>query len=646
MKHEHTAAALGVGLVRGIFPPLAAGIFLVLTEWVARGEWTPEIWTEYIRPHYESYILSWMLLALIWAVVDTVTRLAPLATFVSGCAGLVPAAVNFYTLQLRGEPFLPWDLTQVKEAAGVAAAAGLKVQPSMVWAGGALLTLTALSHFLYRRRGRPALPVRLVSITASLAALLALVFGVFLQPAVTQSFGIYPDAWMQDRYYRWYGVITGFMTNLTNLEIDEPEGYSEEAVNALLDETEAAGAIRTGPNFPDSYAARTDPAAIEKEPTIIYVMDESYWDVSELEQYGVTFDTDVSPNLHALQQTSAYGKVYSPSFGGGTCDVEFEALTGHSVGFLPSGCKPYQQHVTRPMFALPSYLKDRGYQTAAVHCYYAKYWSRNTAYPNLGFDDFVSLEDMRGVEKVRGYYWKGGLVTDASMGEQIIGEYERLKAASDAPVFLHAVTMQNHTNYNAANYPDDQRVHVTSAPAGLKASTVGALEDFATGVRDADALLGQLVSYFSQVDEPVILVFWGDHYNPIDSGYDVYTATGYASADSADPRLHQTTLLMWSNYSNYQVDLGTIAAYEISPVMMDLFGLEQPLYFQYLNRQLRYGYRSCTGGVTVNWDGTVGRGLTGRQTAWRQDHWLLQYDLMFGKGYALDRMGLQLEKTE
>ena len=646
MKHEHTAAALGVGLVRGIFPPLAAGIFLVLTEWVARGEWTPEIWTEYIRPHYESYILSWMLLALIWAVVDTVTRLAPLATFVSGCAGLVPAAVNFYTLQLRGEPFLPWDLTQIQEAAGVAAAAGLKVQPGMVWAGGALLALTVLSHFLYRRRGRPALPVRLVSIAASLAALLALVFGVFLQPAVTQSFGIYPDAWMQDRYYRWYGVITGFMTNLTNLEIDEPEGYSEEAVNALLDETEAAGAIRTGPNFPDSYAARTDPAAIEKEPTIIYVMDESYWDVSELEQYGVTFDTDVSPNLHALQQTSAYGKVYSPSFGGGTCDVEFEALTGHSVGFLPSGCKPYQQHVTRPMFALPSYLKDRGYQTAAVHCYYAKYWSRNTAYPNLGFDDFISLEDMRGVEKVRGYYWKGGLVTDASMGEQIIGEYERLKAASDAPVFLHAVTMQNHTNYNAANYPDDQRVHITSAPAGLKASTVGALEDFATGVRDADALLGQLVSYFSQVDEPVILVFWGDHYNPIDSGYDVYTATGYASADSADPRLHQTTLLMWSNYSNYQVDLGTIAAHEISPVMMDLFGLEQPLYFQYLNRQLRYGYRSCTGGVTVNWDGTAGRGLTGRQTAWRQDHWLLQYDLMFGKGYALDRMGLQLEKTE
>ena len=638
MKHKQTAA-LGIGLARGIFPPLAALVFLALTEWVARGELTAETWAEYIRPHYESYVLSWLLLALIWAVVDAVTRLAPLATLAAGCAGLVPATVNFYTLQLRGEPFLPWDLTQVEEAAGVAAAAGLKVQPSMVWAGGVLLVLTVLSFFLYRRRGRPVLSVRLAGIAASVAALLALVFGVYLQPAVTQSFGIYPDAWMQDRYYRWYGVITGFMTNLTNLEIDAPEDYSEDAVNALLDEVEAAGKIETGPNFPDSYAA------VEKTPTILYVMDESYWDVSELEQYGVTFDTDISPNLHALQQTSAHGRVYSPSFGGGTCDVEFEALTGYSVGFLPSGCKPYQQHVTHPMFALPSYLKDRGYQTAAVHCYYAKYWSRNTAYPNLGFDDFISLEDMRGVEKVRGYYWKGGLVTDASMGEQIIREYETLKAASDAPVFLHAVTMQNHTNYNAANYPDDQRVHITSAPAGLKASTVGALEDFATGVRDADALLGQLVSYFSQVDEPVILVFWGDHYNPIDSGYDVYTATGYAGADSSDPRLHQTTLLMWSNYSSQPVDLGTIAAYEISPVMMDLFGLDQPLYFQYLNRQLRYGYRSCTGGVTVNWDGSLSSGLTPRQSVWRQDHWLLQYDLMFGEGYALERMGVSLEKS-
>ena len=285
-----------------------------------------------------------------------------------------------------------------------------------------------------------------------------------------------------------------------------------------------------------------------KKPTIIYVMDESYWDVSELEQYGFQFDTDVSANLHALQQTSASGRAYSPSFGGGTCDVEFEALTGYSASFLPNGSKPYQQHVTKPMFSLPNYLKlTQGYQTAAVHCFWAKYWSRDTAYPNLGFDTFLSLEQMTHVNKVRRHYWTSGLVTDDSMADQVIQQYEKMKASSDAPVFLHAVTMQNHTNYNKDNYPDDVRVKVTEHPAGLKASTIGALEDFATGIRDADAMLGKLTQYFSQVDEPVILVFWGDHYNPIDSNYDVFTSSGYASDSSADPRLHQTTLLMWSN---------------------------------------------------------------------------------------------------
>ena len=131
------------------------------------------------------------------------------------------------------------------------------------------------------------------------------------------------------------------------------------------------------------------------------------------------------------------------------------------------------------------------------------------------------------------------------------------------------------------------------------------------------------------------------HYNPIDSNYDIYTRSGYASGSSADPRLHQTTLLMWSNYSDRAVDLGTIAAYDISPVMMELFGLRQPAYFQFLGRQLRAAYRANTRGTILEKDGTASNELTPLQQKWSDEHWLLQYDLMFGKGYALSRMGLE-----
>ncbi len=626
---------------RMAFPLAASLITVLLGEWIARGALTADTVTSFIFPHAEAYLLAWLFLFLVWLLLDWIFRLPPLSTLGMAVLGCVPCAVNFYTLQLRGEPFLPWDLAQVSEAAGVASAAGIKIQTSMIVTIVVELALTVGSFFLFRGRHKQRWLPRVAGSAATAAALCLLIFGVYLQPAVCQAIGIVPDAWMQDRYYRYYGVVTGFMTNLANLEIDKPDNYSEEAVDAILDNVDESRKFSTSPLYPTSYAATTAKDEQVKKPTIIYVMDESYWDVSELEQYGIKFDTDVSANLHTLQQTSAYGRAYSPSFGGGTCDVEFEALTGYSVSFLPSGSKPYQQHVTKPMFALPSYLKTQGYQTAAVHCFWAKYWSRDTAYPNLGLDDFISLEDMHGVTKVRKHYWTSGLVTDDSMADQIIGQYEKMKASSDEPVFLHAVTMQNHTNYNKDNYPDDQHVKVLEHPAGMKASTVGALEDFATGIRDADAMLGKLTAYFSQVDEPVILVFWGDHYNPIDSNYDVYTTTGYASDSSADPRLHQTTLLLWSNYSDAQVDLGTIAAYDISPVMMNLYGLQQPLYFQFLNRQLRVASRACTRGVTMNLDGTTTLEPTEFQQRWTQEHWMLQYDLMFGKGYALTRMGLE-----
>ena len=89
------------------------------------------------------------------------------------------------------------------------------------------------------------------------------------------------------------------------------------------------------------------------------------------------------------------------------------------------------------------------------------------------------------------------------------------------------------------------------------------------------------------------------------------------------------------------MDFGTIAAYDISPVMMELFGMRQPAYFQFLGRQLRAAYRANTRGTILEKDGTASDELTPLQQKWSDEHWLLQYDLMFGKGYALSRMGLE-----
>ena len=613
-----------LGIAFFLLVPLAA---LLTSEWIQRG--SLESFFPSLASHTYSYLLAWVFLAAIYAAVTCLSGCHWLGVLVLGVLTALPAAVTYFKLEMRGEPFFPWDLFQLSEASGVVGKANLEIQPPMVYTILLfLLLLVVAARFLRqpRRRQDPRRWQRRMACGGvSLLVSFGMVWGVYLQPAVTQWFGIIPDMWMQDRYYRNYGLISSFMSNLQALDVSAPEDYSQEAVEQLKGELLQNPSPE--PFYPDSYAAKGDGRVTQ--PNIIFVMNESFWDVTELE--GITYDQPVTPNLQRLKGEAAVGKAYSPSFGGGTCDVEFEALTGYSMEFLPSGSKPYQQHVTHDMLATPSFLKSQGYDTLAVHGYYRKYWSRDTAYPHLGIDKFIAAEDFENPEKKRSYYWGGGLITDGEMARRIIQEYENRDPSK--PLFLHAVTMQNHTSYNEKNYPEEELVEITSAPEGLSKETLSQLRDFATGIREADAMLGALVDYFSQVEEPTILVFWGDHYNPVGKGYELYEKTGYIDpGDIASPMLHGTPLVVWSNYYQEPVDLGTVAAYEISPVVMDLYGLERPPLYSYLIQQLDV-YRARTRGVTVQPDGSFSGSLTEEQQAWFDNHWLLQYDGMFGEDY-------------
>lgn len=610
-----------------IFAPLAALLINFCAAWIHLGSdlfryqffWVESFWW-----HRAAWFAGWVFILLVYLAFLLLSHRPTVAVTGTSLLICIPALITYYKLALRGEPFLPWDFAQASEAAAVAGKVGLWVSPSMAGAGVLLLLLLLISRLIPRlqypwRR-------RLVHVILSGCAIYAMIFGVFLQERVTRDIlYISPDAWMQDRYYRNYGLVTAFFTNIQVMNIDAPDGYSADTVQALLDETTSHRP--SAPLYSASYAAVGDGAV--KTPHIIYIMDEAFWDPSELP--GVTFSAPITPNLTRLRQQAAFGKSYSPRFGGGTCDVECEALTGFSMDYLPSSCKPYVEYIRQQTDSIASFRRAQGYQTLAMHGYYAKFWNRENAYRDMGFDDFISLEDMQSPERKRPCDWEGGLVTDAEMGRQIISAFEARTPGQ--PLFLHAVTIQNHLAYMRENYPDDERIHVLDTPADMNDYTRGCLEDFATGARDADAMIGMLTDYFDQVDEPVILVLWGDHYNAIGDGMSVYTTTGYASDSQSDPRVHGTPLFIWSNYHKQPVDLGTVAAYQITTVTDDLYGLAQPAYFDLLRRQLDV-YRARSLGVTITPDSQAVTGaLTPAEQAMYDKQWLLQYDLLFGKRY-------------
>lgn len=593
-------------------------------EWLHRGTlFSDEFWNERLLPHPEAFILAWLFVLGVYTVISQIFGRHWPAVLTLGIIAYGAGTVTYFKLEMRGEPLLPWDFQQLGDFMGVADNVKLSVQPHMIVVALIFLLCLGLSIMMpssYRGMKRRGLIVRLILAIVGAVMSLGIFFGIYMSKEVCASFHIYEDMWMQDRYYRNYSIVTGFLTNLRVMQFEAPENYSQEAVYERLDQVEKD--LSDEPLYEDSYAAEREKDAVQT-PNIIYVMNESFWDVSRLE--GITFDRDLTPNLKRLAQQGASGYVYSPSFGGGTCDVEFEVLTGFSLEHLPAGSKPYQQYVTDATPSLAQFLKGQGYSTVAIHGYYERMWSRNTAYPRLGLDDFISIEDMSDPDKRRGF------VSDMEMTQQIIEQYESRK--ENGPVFIHAVTMQNHTTYDESKYPQDELVNVLEHP-GLSEKTLSPLRDFATGVYEADAALGALTDYFSQVEEPTIIVFWGDHFNPFGDGYEIYEKTGYIEkGDTSSPALHQTDLLIWSNYSDTHTDLGTIAAYEVSPVMAELYGLERPIYFDYLLQQMSV-YRARTRGVTVEANGSFSETMTEEQQQWYNDHWLLQYDQMFGKNFT------------
>lgn len=593
-------------------------------EWLHRGTlFSDEFWNERLLPHPEAFILAWLFVLGVYTVISQIFGRHWPAVLILGIIAYGAGTVTYFKLEMRGEPLLPWDFQQLGDFMGVADNVKLSVQPHMIVVAIIFLLCLGLSIMMpssYRGMKRRGLIVRLILTVVGAVMSLGIFFGIYMSKEVCASFHIYEDMWMQDRYYRNYSIVTGFLTNLRVMQFEAPENYSQEAVYERLDQVEKD--LSDEPMYADSYAAEHEKDAVQT-PNIIYVMNESFWDVSRLE--GIAFDRDLTPNLKRLAQQGASGYVYSPSFGGGTCDVEFEVLTGFSLEHLPAGSKPYQQYVTDATPSLAQFLKGQGYSTVAIHGYYERMWSRNTAYPRLGLDDFISIEDMSDPDKRRGF------VSDMEMTQQIIEQYESRK--ENGPVFIHAVTMQNHTTYDESKYPQDELVNVLEHP-GLSEKTLSPLRDFATGVYEADAALGALTDYFSQVEEPTIIVFWGDHFNPFGDGYEIYEKTGYIEkGDTSSPALHQTDLLIWSNYSDTHTDLGTIAAYEVSPIMAELYGLERPIYFDYLLQQMSV-YRARTRGVTVEANGSFSETMTEEQQQWYNDHWLLQYDQMFGKNFT------------
>jgi len=422
--------------------------------------------------------------------------------------------------------------------------------------------------------------------------------------------GIELVPWDEKGSYNKGGFFVTFMQNVESMIVEEPEGYSQSKIKEISDGHE-------------SKDGRT--------PNIICIMSEAFADTDQWANIG--FEKEITPVINSIRDTSLTGMVLTPSYGGGTSISEYEVLSGNCASFLPQGTVPYMQFVTKSTGCFyPAFLKELGYTTVAIHPYKADFWCRNKAYPLMGFDKFITMDDFENPDKPRGY------ISDMEMTNMIIKEYEASKG--DAPFFTFAVSMQNHASYSKGDYGDgliqlDGRDY-SAFPEGVQ----GSIRSYATGIYLADEALGALIDYFENEDSETVIVFFGDHQPHVhDNVSDAKLGlTSPENSNEVNLKLTYTTpYVIWNNFDadiTLSEDESTdFSMYQLLPYMTEKLGLARPGYFEYLS-EMRKTLPGHITTLALAPDGSPHAQKTDEQKALADDHWLLQYDMMFGNLYS------------
>lgn len=569
----------------------------------------------WLPAHLPAVGITWLVLLLAELVLFGLTRLVSLSYLLPALVPFLLTLVSYYKAIINGEPLMISDLALAGDLFQVAsfAAGRITISPSTGSAIAVvalpLVVLIALDVFslLGWERLRPNWKAGLAGAGGGALALLLVLAA--LRPYGIAQCDDYPAPAARDQAC---GVPLSLLSAWYDSFSTASQEYGPSRMKRILSDME------------DALQAHT---VGDVKPHIIFVMNESFFDITKLP--GFTFSEDPLSNYHRLQSESTYGTFYTCTSGGGTGWVEMESFTGSSLS---------NTLTARQYDALPSYvraLRDSGYQTIAFHSHTDELYNRRQNYPHLGFDQVLFVDDYPD----QGTF-AGGYFDDDSTADVLISLFEEHR---DQPTYLYAMTMQNHQPYHAGRY-DPERVEVTCP--GLSQSDLEIATCYVSGVYDADRMLGKLVDYFSQVDEPVILVFTGDHRPSLADGEggSVYAHLGLVPTASAEGWSEEdyramlaTDYLIWSNYLPGQGEQPN-SAMMIGATILSRAQLPTTPYFAWLDRARQETVLYQRLALTVGPDGQLISADDPEVAAFLSAREDVIYDLLDGEGYLLDEI--------
>lgn len=547
----------------------------------------------FVRTTDWKIFLNVLCCLVVYLLVQLFTSNSSLTCIISHLSLLVFAFVNYFVYLFRGNEFIFADIRSVGTGLSVAGNYQLRLHDRGVY----VILLAALFIAFVRK-----CPVKFeqkwqMRLIAGLTGILCCAI------VAVNVCDVNTETWEQKGTYR-NGYILNFVLGIRDSIILPPEGYSAEVVAELEQEYQA--------NTKDY--SKTE----ETDPTIIVIMNESFADLSVLGDLQTNMP--LTPYIDSLEENTTKGYALSSVFGAKTPNSEWEYITGNTMAFLPSGSVVYQQYISDAPTSIVSTLKDKGYTCVAMHPYYETGWSRNQVYPDIGYDEMYFLDYFDQTKKIRDY------ITDQELYDKIIDRYESRKA--NEKLYLMGITMQNHGGYTETyeNFPEKYYK--------LGRSYTDA-NQYLSLIHESDVAVQNLIEYFSQVDDPVEIVFFGDHQPSLSSNfYPILNGKGLSGLTEDElEELYMVPFFIWTNYDTPEEEVEITSLNYLSTMTLERAGIELPAYNQFLADMMEVvpainsrGYYSIDQGCYLHIDDAGGE-----EAEWISRYRILQYNSMFDK---------------
>ena len=499
------------------------------------------------------FVLNVILVALLYLMLLMLFNRFWTASIVILAVGIIVAAIEHFTVEIRYEAILPADLGFLGSNTGnmlTFIPAGAHV--TILVALGAFAVLLALILVLRHFDGRKGRMIRTDNLSLNLTSRLILlllpilVFALYcihvsttdsLANKFSRALGDTPSMWDSVYDAQRNGPLVAFTRQLNPKIMDKPSNYSEETMKKVAaryqKEAETINASRTN-NLTDS--------------TVVYVLSESFSDPSRVP--GLKTNKDSMPNIRKIKAGTTSGLMLSSGYGGGTANLEYMGLSGLSMAnFESSLSSPYQQLVPSQHWTPTiNQLWGAPVNSLGYHPYESSMYSRATNYKKFGFSHFYTLTGPD-VIKYQDKIDESPYVSDKSSYDSAL---EGIRSGKTNK-FIQIITMQNHMPYHEWYENNDYTAEsTTGTPLGDDEQQ--SIETYQKGVEITDQATQEFLNELDALDKPVTVVFYGDHLPGIYSS---------ASEDGNNSlALHLTDYFIWSNKaSSSQGNKASDAAY-------------------------------------------------------------------------------------